>query len=621
MTYVRPELEIPPQASPAARAFATRAVPLLQCGALVSILALWASSLHAIEPRRTTNIGLIGALPASFYAAVALLTASFAFAISRPRLTWLLPAHIGVQVLIFFGTMSFVEYGPRTQSAWRLAGIVDYVTQHHGIDRNIDAFFNWPGYFILQSFITQVSGLENAVDLARWAPLFFNLAYAPALLVILRTLALRERQVWVGLWLFFAGNWIGQDYLAPQAFGYLVYLTIIALLLRAFPPVVDAAYRRAWRWIPLGPTASHLVPSGPTPPAGAAPREETGLTSPGRRAATIALVLALCASVAPSHQLTPWMIASGTAAISIAQRRFSFGLPVVMVLIAATWVVFFAGPYLSGHFSEVATAVGSVGGNVEANLGKRIGGNAGHLLVVRARVGFTLALMLLAVVGGLRLWRARLPVRTIVALAIAPFLAIALQTYGGEVLLRCYLFSLPFLALAGAAALEPLLQPQRSARRLVATLLLLAVAFAFLLTRYGNEKMDFFTKEEVTAVEFLYRTAPPGARLVGVTDNVPWRFVHYADYDYDHLESSDVTRARVDSIVNDLKSARQPTYLLITRSQFAAGEILEGWPANTEATLRHRLLKSSQFRVLLQNRDATVLELASNAPPRERVTG
>ena len=137
-------------------------------------------------------------------------------------------------MLILFGTPSFIEYGPRTQSAWRLAGIVDYIARNHSIDRGIDAFFNWPGFFILVAFVTEAAGLDSSLELARWAPLFFNLAYLLPLFVIYRVLALSDRQVWIGLWIFVAGNWVGQDYLAPQAFGYFIYLTMIAVIVAAF---------------------------------------------------------------------------------------------------------------------------------------------------------------------------------------------------------------------------------------------------------------------------------------------------------------------------------------------------------------------------------------------------
>jgi hypothetical protein len=172
-----------------------------------------------------------------------LLTASFGLTVANRGPAKLVPLHIAVQVLVFFGTPSFIEYGPRLQSSWRLAGVVDYISQHQGIDRGIDVFFNWPGFFILVSFLTQAAGLNDSLGLAEWAPMFFNLAYALPLLIMFQSLSLSDRQIWVGLWLFFAGNWIGQDYLSPQAFAYLMYLVIIAAVLTVFrASSVDAAW-------------------------------------------------------------------------------------------------------------------------------------------------------------------------------------------------------------------------------------------------------------------------------------------------------------------------------------------------------------------------------------------
>src|SRR5436190_5549494 len=98
------------------------AVPVAAAGLLATSLVLWAVSLHSIDLRRVTDVGLISALPLTFFAALLALTVSFGLAVAGPRLVPLLFLQIGVQVLILFGTPSFVEYGPRTQSAWRLAG-------------------------------------------------------------------------------------------------------------------------------------------------------------------------------------------------------------------------------------------------------------------------------------------------------------------------------------------------------------------------------------------------------------------------------------------------------------------------------------------------------------------
>ena len=543
-------------------------------------VGLWAVSLRSIDLSRIGDIGLISALPASFFASLLLLTVAFSLAIANGRNVPLLVLHLGVQVLMFFGTPSLVEDGPRTASAWRLAGISDYITQHHSLDRSIDAFFNWPGFFILVSFVTRAAGLANSLDLAQWAPLIFNVAYALPVLVIFRNLALSQRQIWIGLWLFFAGNWIGQDYLAPQAFGYFVYLVIVALLLTGFRE--GAGF------------GSDLARSGPR--------------SPRMRTVTLAFVLILFGLIVPTHQLTPWAIVLSVSALILTRRLPSYGLPIVMVIMTVTWVAFFTGPYLAGHFGTVANPVGSLGSNFNENLGERIEGSSGHVVSVRLRLGFSLALVLLASWGIFRLRRAGAPARTIGVLALTPFLMFGFQSYGGELVFRTYLFSLPFLALAGGAALTPLFSSHFRRDYLIGAAILLTVGVGFFASRYGNEKMDFFTKSEVEAVEFAY-TTPRHAQLVVAFDNMPWKFEHYDDYSYIKLGDSQVRERLVPDIIRDFEESSEPVYVILTPRQQAAGELFNGWPSDTLLKFRSALIASGRFRTVFVNRDSTIFKL------------
>jgi hypothetical protein len=552
--------------------------------ALVISLLLWSLSLESIDLRGMSDVGLITALPATYFAALVFLTASFALTLVVREITPLLWLQLGMLVLVLFGTPSFVEYGPRTQSAWRLAGITDYITQHHSVDRGIDAFFNWPGFFMLVSFITQAAGMSTPLALARWAPLFFNLAYAPALFLIFRGLAQSRRQVWIGLWLFFVGNWVGQDYLAPQAFGYLIYLSIIATVVAVFP-----ARRRG------------------------SPLSEAAMPSTRARVGAVAFVLVLFAIVAPSHQLTPWLVTISVGMLVLVGHLPLRWLPVVMAVMAAAWVVFGAAPYLQGHFNTVAGPLGSLGSNVHQNLGSRLAGNGGHLFVVRLRSVYAGAVVVLAIIGSIRLRRSGWSIRAIVLLAFAPFLALGAQTYGGELLLRTYFFSLPFLAIAAAAALAPMYASASVAKRIAATTVLIGAAVVFLVTRYGNEKMDAFTKQEFAAVEALYARAGAGSVIVSANDNLPWKFEHYADYTYYNLGSSTVTGASVRDVVRMM--ARPPrAYLILTKSQSAQGQLFSGWPGDALGKLRSAVVRSGRFRILFENDDSILLALRKNHP-------
>ena len=76
-------------------------------------------------------------------------------------------------------------------------------------------------------------------------------------------------------------------------------------------------------------------------------------------------------------------------------------------------------------------------------------GSPGHLAIQGLRIALTVGLWLLAAIGVAQSWRAgRRDLRPYV-LALVPFLMLPILNYGGEMLLRVTLFSLPFVAFFG----------------------------------------------------------------------------------------------------------------------------------------------------------------------------
>src|SRR5947207_8975568 len=94
--------------------------------------------------------------------------------------------------------------------------------------------------------LVKLGGAPSALSFATWATVGFNLLFLPPLLLLTRALTRDPRLVWGSIWIFYAANWINQDYLAPQAFGYLCYLTVLGLLLTYFRPR-EAGPDKGWR--------------------------------------------------------------------------------------------------------------------------------------------------------------------------------------------------------------------------------------------------------------------------------------------------------------------------------------------------------------------------------------
>src|SRR5690606_16281651 len=163
---------------------------------------------------------------------------------------------------------------------------------------------------------------------------------------------------------------------------------------------------------------------------------------------------------------------------------------------------------------HVSGPVGSVGTNIDANLTERFRGSPGHIFINYMRSGMSLGVWGLAFLGILRRVRRGYRDWGLILLAATPFPLLALQAYGGELLLRIYLYSVPFMAFLGAALFYT---TPRLGRSLLASLLLFVTCVillaGFLFARYGNERMTYFTADEFDAVEFLYDTAEPGSQL------------------------------------------------------------------------------------------------------------
>jgi len=631
----RPLPSVKPPSTPSAtltreRLFALWRVPALEQGeslwlavvapvALVGVsLLLWVAALREIDLAQMSDLGLASVLPRTAFAALGILVVSFAAALCRRRpLGPVLLLHVVVLVFMVYGVTTLVEDVPRFAVSFRHVGVAEQITRTGHVDPRIDAYFNWPGFFTLLGFVTRAAGLRSAISFADWASVFFNLLYLGPLFLLLRAATTDRRVVWLGLWLFYLTNWVGQDYLSPQALSYFLYLVVLALLLTSFKRPSTAVDRlpehrardiAAWVREPVPPVRAE--PSKPVDVEAAAARL-MGLM--------FAVVLVFGAMV-PSHQLTPFATVAAVLALTASRQSTARGLPTVMIVLLVAWISFMTTAFLAGHLGTVAGGVGQVDENVTANVGNRLHGTQAHVAVVYVRLLLTAVVWGLAALGAYRWYRRGFRDIGFFLLAVAPFPLVVLQPYGGEMLLRVYLFALPIMVLFGAAALVVHANRKPWVQTVLVGLVSAGLAAAFLVARYGNERRDYFTSNEVTAVDQLYRVASPGSLLVVASDDLPWKYTRYDQYKYRVLsrlpewtylagERPDV-RAAVPAIARVL-AGRGHThgYLILTRSQSANLELYGLAQAGTIRRLEQALYRSPAFRTVYANRDAAVFAL------------
>jgi len=550
----------------------------------VPVLALvgWIGGLYGADPRQLSDLGLVSIVRPLGFGALALLLAGFAVAVTRPRLReGVLAAHAGALVAILFGTPVVLYDVVRYSWAWKHIGIVDFIDRTGGVDRSIDVlpvYHNWPGFFAGSHLLQEWVGADNAIAIARWAPLVLALATAAMVLTLAASLTTDRRIVWLTTWVFLLGNWVGQEYFSPQAFAYLLYLAALTLVIR-----MGRARRPA--------------------------------------VAGIAAVVLMAVAIATSHQITPAMLTVALVALVVTRQVRLATLAVVTAVATVLWALWGAAAYVGPNLSDAIDGFGAPLANAEGNLTDASLLSDGQVLVSLAGRLLVVAIGLLAVVGLVRRWWRGQRDLVPVVLLVSPAVILAANDFGGEILFRVFLFSLPFAAFFAAHALVdlPLLRGRLApVVPFVVSALLLG---GFLLAHFGKDGHYVFTTEEVAAATWLADNAPEGSLLVEGSRNYPTQFHNYEHFRYVPIDREplrtrrEMARRPVRTLERWMTDERDTAaYVLLTRSQ-QAEEVAMGFrPVGFLAGLEEDLRASNRFEIAFENRDAVVFTLRGSNP-------
>jgi hypothetical protein len=571
---------------------------------LAVAVELWVVSLGAIDPRAMTDLGLVSVLPVSFFAALLVLTMSFAALVhARPRCSLLLAAHL-VALIAFLHATPTIVYGTLRYSwAWKHVGIVDYIQRHGSVATDIhalDVYHNWPGFFALDSLLTEVAGLDDTLQLATWGPVFFNVLNLGAVLFVFCALTRDRRAIWLGAWLFLTTCWVGQDYFSPQAFAFFLYLVVIGIVLRWLPRVArpaGAEQRPPQPWASLGERSSEDA----------------------MRAAMVCLAVLLLAAIAASHALTAVMATLALTVLVLFHICGVRSLPAAALALTAGWDFVFATNYVDRRAATLPEKIRLPWVTTESSLTEIARLSQGQVLVAGVARALVVGVAVLALAGVLRQWRSRDLSRPAVVLALAPLLLFLSGDYDGEILFRIYLFSIPFLAfLAGHAMLASAKARGRSWRPTVASAAVGSVVLAaFLVAYYGKEHQYYFTPAEVSAARYVFTHASSGTLLIEGTHNYPAQFKNYELLDYVTIaQEPPASRRRVlahpATVLADWMSdpSRRGAFVIITRSQKIEVSELGVLPPGSLDRIERALHASPRFAAVFHNRDATVFALA-----------
>lgn len=584
----------------------------LSCLPLLLAAALWVYALPRIGFRAIGDYGLIDRFPVAYYAALAVLTAGFLVTLRRAGTAPWWPATYCVTMLVALKAPPAVLYDS-VRYAWaakhdevitRLLaeGTVHPYTELSG---GMSAYDQWPGFFSLNAALVRAFGVEAAASYINWAPVVLGVLTLPVLLLIYRTFTDDWRLVWTGVWIFQLANWVGQDYLSPQGFSYLLYLTVLAVVLRHFVRPGSAGRLRDRAW--LDPAAATVPPP----------------TGTRQRAVCVLVLVPLIAAINASHQLTPVMLCATLFALCLTRRYRNIGLLAVSGVIMIVWDLTMGRVLFLETLSTLRDSAGDLLGNSRAGYAGEPTG-PGPELVGAANILMVLVLAALAgtaVVLRRKLVRSALP---LLLAAAAPVPMFAVNDYGGEMLFRVYLFGLPGTAFFAAAALVPAAgaagRASRAARRVTAVALpvtLTALLAGFLPSYYGKEGMHYAPPAEVALVKRAYDRAPAGSLILATTGSFPGAYIRYDQYERWFFTEQEVPE--------NLKMLRDPAgylargipegrraFVILTPTQEEA-VIGEGYlPPGSFDDLTADLKASSLFRVVEDSEHGLVLEYGRN---------
>jgi hypothetical protein len=568
-------------------------------GMLPVSVGLWALGVSRTHATALGQFGLPAALPLVFYAGLALLVISIARELFRSEISpWRLALHAVALVVMLYGTAPLVYPAGRYAWLYKTIGVVQYVNAHGKLNHFIDIYQNWPGFFAFTAWFDKVAGVASPLSYAKWAQPVVELCALPLLYLCYRALSLSARQRWMALILYAASNWIGQDYLSPQALGTLLSLGIMAMILN-------------WLYV--------RDPSQ---------ESEAGDIHP---LLVTAVVLLAFFVLTFTHELSPYLLILQIGLLAVLRQVRPRWLPLAMAAVAIGYLIPRYG-YVSSHYG-ILKSIGAFFSNAAPPsfysgpqpLSQRLIQYSADLLSV--------FIWGLALLGAWLRRRDRRAVLTLLVLAFSPFFVLGLVAYGNEGLLRVYLFSLPWAAALAAAALAPertsdgradaggrrraapskltaLLRRAGQILRPLPAALALGIAVAlFLPAFYGDDNFNVMPAGQVAAVTAFLTQAPPGPIFAPVTNAAPLadtasysQFPQTAIFgQYGMLGKAAVTPSiasliatRADAITGGLR----PAYVVITPEMLAYIRAYGLASPGSVSTLLASLARSGAWRLL-----------------------
>lgn len=570
-------------------------------------LGLWAYGVSQIRRQAIGSYGLLASANVWFFIGFAVLLAGALLEMSRPESRgWLLGTYLVGLIVAIYATVPILYGVPEYAWVYKHIGIAQALGTHGRVTDPSNIYEQWP---VLFAAVASVSGISHVspISFVAWAPLAFELADALLLFGIFRLLGAPKRVSWLALFMYEGLiAWVGQDYLSPQAFGYLLWLGIVAILIRWMLAVAPAHRHQG----AIGRARARLLTGFPAPKA----------SSPAQRTLAMTLLAIIYFAIVAAHQLTPYLaLAAVGPLVMLGLLRHGWLILLLMIVISGAYLI------SASRYSLISQEYGGLfsGGDAlyrVAGIQNNFHHRATEVEIIRAYTVVSYSMWPAALVAIALQWRALGRVAVPAVLAFSPFAVILVQAYGGEAIYRVFLFSAPWCALLIADMLAKL---RPALRQPVAAFGCAVILAAGLEGSYMQVALDAFTPPELAASLWLYGHAPHGSLLVLPEDNFPdLEAADFYDYNLEAIPAfpngpPSINEGNLGEVQRWIASfGHHSAYVVFSRSMAAYADFY-GAPYGY-AHLVNAVRGTPGWSVVYSNADVTIYRVGQPVLPRQR---
>ncbi len=547
---------------------------------------------RTIDSEAIDGLGILFALPPVYWVGVGVAVLAsglllYGALLGQRRLAALVPI---LWLLVAHTAPALAHSYARFPIVYIHMGFIRLIAAEQTGDILIDARFAWPGFFA--SFVPSLAELDPRILdwVMRLWPTFIMAGSA----VLVAALARRSypNQILIGplsSLVFVLLSWTGQDYFSPQSVGFFLYLSIIIVL-------ESGPLRPRGAWSTVAPILSRFATAGGDRPE-------------ARSTASFVALLILAFAAVVSHPLAPFFICGALVMLGIYGRTVALRLVLIVGIAYVVWVLVAAEPWWSTRVEELTGQFGSFFQNFESSTSDRVARSSEpHLLVVRFRTIVGLMTFLSVLAMGLIMATDRFsylrPALPLAPLAGIPVLAAAVQSYGGEIIIRVLLFTLPMASILIARFL---LAMPRAALPVVVPLLAAAIVPVFHIARFGNEIFEMTTAADREAVEVMYANGDGSTLYLADNSFLPWADFQRESNDHLYLPASPNLEwlDGVEELAIDAGAER--VIVVLTPSQSAYNEHVFGTTPDALDRVGSWLSSQAGVETLYQNDGAWVL--------------